>query len=275
MPGRGRALPPGYRLRWTARRPPETLPPPPSPPIPQRPTPRYAYLPRWGLRQDFTPPLAVRPVATARWAASMPAVLWAAVAILLIAAATEVATYLLLMLNRTRLVPGWSAIAVDGAALLAGVLAWAAVAAAALVLGCWLVEQRRSAYARLDQQDPRPAWHVVAGCVVPVVGFVSAPLLLLELLRTRDRADGLRLFIRWWWAGWIVLTIVTVGCVAWCMVGGDLQHTADGVAFTAVVDVLAAAFLAGTRVLAARLSDARPTGETADETGTRWVLADR
>ncbi len=283
-----RTLPPGHRARWVARRPPETLPPAPLPPAAPRPTPRYAYLPRWGLRQDFVPPAAPRAPATAAWAAATPRVVWIAVAVLLIAAAAELATYLLLMVNRTRLVPGWSALTVDAAALLAGLASWPAVGVAAVTLGCALVEHRRRAYARLATVDPRPAWQVVAGCAVPIVGFFAVPLLLLELLGAQNRIaeheDGVaaagppdvpsddrrRLFIRWWWAGWVALTIVTVGCAAWRYVGGDLQHVADGVALTIAVDVAAAAFLVVTRVLLDRLAETAVA--TTEGEGARWVM---
>ncbi|MDF0530823.1 DUF4328 domain-containing protein, partial [Tsukamurella sp. 8J] len=129
--------------------------------------------------------------------------------------------------------------------------------------------------ARRDTVDPRPVWQVVVGCVAPVVALVTGPVLALELLGAQGDlpdTDRRRLFIRWWWAGWIGLTMLTVGCLAWRFAGGDLQHAADGITFTIVVDLVAAAFLLGTRHLLTRLATP-DAAEATDREGTRWVMA--
>ncbi|BDH55185.1 hypothetical protein MTP03_01240 [Tsukamurella sp. PLM1] len=58
--------------------------------------------------------------------------------------------------------------------------------------------------------------------------------------------DGRVVFIRRWWAAWVALTIVTVGCVAYSRAAGGLQHGADAMVYTTLTYLLAGAFLLAT-----------------------------
>ncbi|MDF0532584.1 hypothetical protein P0W76_21860, partial [Tsukamurella sp. 8J] len=132
-----RTLPPGYRMGWLARRPPETLPPRPTGSRGPRPTPRYPYIPRWGLHQDFESEPSEQPSRWASWAAAARFTLTLAAALLTLAAAAEIATYILLVINRGRMVSGTAAFIVEFAAFVLGYAAVLTVVFAAFTVAAW------------------------------------------------------------------------------------------------------------------------------------------
>ncbi|WP_019201366.1 DUF4328 domain-containing protein [Tsukamurella sp. 1534] len=282
--GASRIQPPRYRTRWLARRPPETLPAPRRAPSGPSPTPRYPAIPRWGLRQDFTPAPGARPGTAASLAEMFPTVLRGTAIVLALAALAEAFAYVLLMVNRAGPVSVYLALIADTSVFALGYLAVLTTIAAYVVAALWLRESRAEAYAALDTAEPRPAWQLWVYCVVPVVNLVAAPVLLLELVRAQDRARhhepgmsgprerDVRLeFIRRWWVAWVALTIVAVGCVLYSTASGGLQHSADATAYTGVTYLLGAAFLEGTLWLVRRI-DHGPAGATKGER-TRWLAA--
>ncbi|GAA1083536.1 DUF4328 domain-containing protein [Tsukamurella spumae] len=266
---------PRRRIRWLARRPPETLPVPRRAPSGPRPTPRYPAVPRWGLRQDFTPAPAA-PVSTAQAAADVtPFVLRLTTVIVFVAAAAEALAYLLLVINRAGPVPGALAIAATVAVFATGWLAVLAVLALVAVLALWLQAARARAFDELGTREPRPVWQLWVYCLVPVVNLVAAPVLVLELVDAQRRAGGARtdrraMFIRRWWGAWIALTIVTVACTAYTLAAGGLQHGADAMVYTTLTYLLSGAFLLVTARLV-RMIDGGPTAREQEE--TRWLAA--
>lgn len=275
-PSPARTAQPRGRLRWLARRPPETLPVPRRAPSAPKPTPRYPATPRWGLRQDFTPAAPATPTTAEAAADATPFVLRLTTGIVFAAAIVEALAYLLLVINRSGPVPGWLAVITTVAVFAVGWLAVLAVLALIVVLTMWLRVARERAYAALGAREPRPAWQLWVYCLVPVVNLVAAPVLVLELADAQRRAAGepadrRAMFIRRWWAGWVALTIVTVGCVAYSRADGGLQHGADAMVYTALTYLLGGAFLLVTARLVAVI-DGGPTAREQKD-GTRWLAA--
>ncbi|QYL16822.1 DUF4328 domain-containing protein [Mycobacterium pallens] len=206
-------LPSGFR--WIAVRP-----GPPPPPRRKRrhlgPTPRYAYIPRWGLG-DNLPPAPPETEAAAKAGPALVTVraaLVSAIAIFGIAAAIHIVRYVLLLINRTTLLPPL----VAGAALWLGVLASLAaivsVILTAAVVTWWLITRRAAVFAHLGQDDPRPAWALWAGCLVPVVNLVWAPVYVVELAHAEQSQARLRGPITAWWIAWVLSTAVSIFAIA-------------------------------------------------------------
>lgn len=166
-------LPPGYR--WIAVRP-GAPPPTRSRRPPLGPTPRYAVIPRWGLIDKIASARAV-PVTQARRGPSAAAVrtmLFTGTVVFGIAVLVYAVRYVLLIVNRNTLLNPL----VAGAAVWLGVLASAAAILAAigcaLVLTSWLVARRSAAFTHRGKHDPRPAWSLWAGCLLPASLAVAA-----------------------------------------------------------------------------------------------------
>ncbi len=206
-------LPAGFR--WIAVRP-----GPPPPPRRRRrqlgPTPRYAYIPRWGLVDQVAPPALADDAAAKKGPepVTVRAALLSAITIFGLAAAVHIVRYVLLLINRTSLLPPL----VAGAALWLGVLASlaaiVAVVLTAVVTTSWMIARRSAVYRHLGQEDPRPAWALWAGCLVPVVNLVWAPVYLIELAHAEASQSRLRGPITAWWVAWVLSTGVSIFGIA-------------------------------------------------------------
>lgn len=262
-PGR---LPAGFR--WIAVRP-GPAPPPRRPHRPLGPTPRYQSIPRWGLIEYFPAyrpaPDQVRRTATDT---AVRATLLAAAAVFAVAAAAHVLRYLLLLINRTTLLPPLVA---DGA-LLIGILtslaALAAVIAAAAVATSWLIGRRAAAFRVRGHEDPRPEWALWAGCMVPVVNLVWAPVFVVELAHAEHSRSRLRAPITSWCIAWTFSTAIS----AWAIRTSTATEP-QGIADNTVTVIIA--YLAGlaTLLLVLRVVDGfvrKPVARPAH----RWVVAD-
>jgi hypothetical protein len=230
-------------FRWIAVRP-----GPPPPPRARRrplgPTPRYQSIPRWGLVDPITQQAAADergPKKTAS-AGAARAVLIGAAVVFALAAGVHVVRYLLLLLNRTVLLPPFIAFG----SLLAGVLislaAIVAVIGAAVALTSWLIGRRAAAFAVHGQGDPRPEWAVWAGCLTPLVNLVWAPIFVLELAQAERAQTRQRGPIILWWIAWVV-TFIICGWAIWTSRATDAQGIADNTV-TMII-----AYLAGLAVL--------------------------
>ncbi|KAA0109370.1 DUF4328 domain-containing protein [Mycolicibacterium sp. P9-22] len=214
QPGRA---PAGYR--WIAVR-------PGAPPAPRRkrvplgPTPRYSYIPRWGLYDRFDDDGAAGQAAAERSApspASVRRTIVITMALLGAAALLHVIRYALLLINRTVLLDPIVAALATWLPVAASVAAFFAVVATALVLTNWLIARRAAAYAHLGSPDPRSSRELWTGCLVPLVNLVLAPVFVIELARAEQRT-GLRIVS--WWIAWffsyalstasIVTTVLTI-----------------------------------------------------------------
>lgn len=230
-------------LRWIAVRP---GPPPPLRPRPRPlgPTPRYHAIPRWGLVDRPAPPAehAPKDLPAGASVTAVQATLLASAAVFALAAMAHILRYVLLLINRTTLLPPLIA----NASLLMGVLvslaAIVAVAATAAVLTSWLIGRRAEAYRQCGQDDPRPRWALWAGCVVPIVNLVWAPVFVIELAHVERSRDRLRTPITFWWIAWIFATLISAWAI-WTSSATEAQAVADN---TVTVII---AYLAGLAVL--------------------------
>jgi hypothetical protein len=159
-----------------------------------------------------------------------------------LAAAIHIVRYVLLLINRTSLLPPL----VAGAALWLGVLASLAAIVAviltALVTTSWLIARRAAVYQHLGQDDPRPAWALWAGCLVPVVNLAWAPVYVIELAHAEQTQARLRGPIAAWWIAWILSTAVSIFGIA-----TSFTTKPQGIADNTVTVIVA--YLLGTGVL--------------------------
>lgn len=267
------AAPGGVRprtaYRWIAVRP---GPPPPQdrPRRPLGPTPRYAVMPRWTLMGAPNPTVAQRK--TSESAAPSPQLLekaiGAAIAALGIAAVVHTLIYLLMIINRTRLLHPLVAGAAVWLGRLAGLAAIAAVIWCAVVLTRWLRARRAAAFAKLNLPESRPDWALRAGCLVPLVNVAWAPVYVLELAGREKRLAALRKPIVVWWLVWAASTAAAVFATATSWTD-DAQGIANNVVATIFAYLLGlAAVLTAARVVEGfeLRSLARPSHH--------WVVAD-
>ncbi len=263
---RGR-LPAGFR--WIAVRP---GPPPPPRRIrrPLGPTPRYQTVPRWGLRDQIAPPEAAGDARTAKPPSptTVRAGLLAASAVFAGAAAAYALRYVLLLINRTTLLPPWLAAPAFVMGGLATLAAFVAVAAIAVVMTSWLIGRRAEAYQLYGQDDPRPRWALWAGCLTPVVNLAWAPVLVLELAHVEGVVDRVRRPVVLWWITWVFATGLAAWAT-WTSGAGEPQGVADNT----VTEVLT--YLAGfaTLLLLWRVFDGFE-GKPLQQPRHRWVVVE-
>ena len=183
-----------------------------------------------------------------------------------LAALAHIARYILLLINRSVLLPPL----VAGPSLLMGVLvslaAIVAVIAAGTVLTSWLIGRRAEAFRAQGQEDPRPEWMLWAGCMIPVVNLFWAPVFVIELAQAENARARMRAPITKWWLAWVFSTLVCAWAI-WTSSATEPQGVADN---TVTVII---AYLAGLAVLALlwRIVDgfvSRPVRRPAH----RWVV---
>lgn len=154
------------------------------------------------------------------------ATLLAAAAVFALAASAHAFRYLLLLINRTILVPPLVA---DGVLLMGVLVSLAAIAATiatAVVTTSWLVARRARVFRLRGQDDPRPAWALWAGCLTPVVNLAWAPVFLIELAQAERSPAWLRGRITAWWIGWVLSTVLSAWAV-WTSSATEPQAVAD------------------------------------------------
>ncbi len=175
----------------------------------------------------------------------------AAAGVFALAAVAHVLRYVLLLINRTTLLHPL----VANGALLMGILvslaAIAAVIAAAAVATSWLIGRRAAVFGLHGNDDPRPEWALWAGCLIPVVNLVWAPVFVIELARAEHSQARLKSAITTWWIAWVFCTGICLWAI-WTSGATDPQGVADN---TVTVII---AYLAGvaTLVLLLRVVDA-------------------
>lgn len=229
----GPLLPAGYR--WVAVRPGA-----PPPPRGRRrdlgPTPRYLSIPRWGLVEHFEAPEQQAATRSGPSPTVVRKTLRATIAVLGAAAFVHLVRYILLIVNRSVLLNPWVAGAATWAGIVASVLAVFMIVATAVVLTNWLIARRAAAFAHRGQQDPRPAWALRAGCLLPVLNLFWAPTFVIELADVEARQRWLRRPVVLWWIVWAVATFVSVFSTATAFTT-DAQGIADNT-MTAIVAYL-------------------------------------
>ncbi|MBV8929755.1 MAG: DUF4328 domain-containing protein [Mycobacteriaceae bacterium] len=258
-------LPPGYR--WIAVR-------PGSPPLRRRrrrplgPTPRYSYIPRWGL---VDPGVSAADVTEAKPAAgpspwAVRAALITTVTVLGAAALLHVLRYALLIVNRSTLLHPLIAGSVTWLGVVASVGAFLAVIGCAVVLARWLIARRAAAFAHHGRADPRSVWALRAGSLIPFVNLLWAPVFVIELAAVEDRLSGPRRPILLWWVLWVASTAVSVFATA-----TSFTETAQGIADNTVSFIFAYFLAAVTVAAVARVVlafDRKPVERPAH----RWLI---
>ncbi|WP_234802587.1 DUF4328 domain-containing protein [Mycobacteroides salmoniphilum] len=223
-------LPAGYR--WIAVR-------PGSPPTPARrrrplgPTPRYAYIPRWGLVDHIEPAGSSRQGIAGGHIPSrvLERLLLATIITLAIVSCAHFLRYALMVYNRGALIPRFVASTSNGLVLFSVAVAFAVMAATAWFLTDWMVERRAETYRDLGFDDPRARWEIRVGCLVPIVNIVGVPLLLLELAKIENRWYRQYRNIVWWSILWGVTWLLVL--VTWVVRDPlTVQGVADNALFT-------------------------------------------
>lgn len=240
-PNSGHRLPSGYR--WIAVRPGAA----PTAPRQRRqlgPTPRYEMIPRWGLldpiAQVSAPTETARSGPSARFAR---VTLYTTVGVMLAAALVHAIRYLLLIINRTALLPppvAWTAVWL-GVLLSAAVLF--AVIGSAVVMTGWLIRRRAAVYAHHGHEDPRSSRALWLGCLTPVVNLVWAPVFVIEMATAEDVYPRMRKPILVWWVLWVLSTGVSVFAIATSFTS-DAQGIADNTVTATIAYLLGAATVA-------------------------------
>ncbi|WP_278260842.1 DUF4328 domain-containing protein [Nocardia sp. AG03] len=257
--------------RWVARRPDHRTrrATASSGTAPLGPTPHYRETPRWGLLDAPPQAAAVAPRPLRGLAARRDELLMTSVLAFLLAALAEYGRYLILLRNRTRLIPEWLLWLSDSTVWVFGTLAPIVALLTALSLVAWLIEARRETFAAAGRRDPRRRWTLIAGCVIPGVNLIWPGVFLTELLGADPNPRALRA-VRIWWAAWVVSGLVLVVATLW-RDAGTLQAEADGVSFTAFSDLCAAGFAVLT-LWTVRLLEGRDLRGEA-RSAHRWVRA--
>lgn len=168
---------------------------------------------------------------------SLEKALGGAIAALGIAALVHVLIYLLMILNRTKLLHPLVAGGATWSGRLVGLVAIGAVVHCAVVLTRWLLARRSAAFARLHLPESRPAWALWAGCLVPLVNLAWAPVYVLELAGREDRLARLRKPIVVWWVVWAVASGAALFATATSWTD-DAQGIADNMMATVVAYLL-------------------------------------
>ncbi|MFE6922666.1 DUF4328 domain-containing protein [Nocardia sp. NPDC057663] len=236
---------------------------------PLGPTPHYTEIPRWGLL-DPPPAPGRAPERPLRGIAAHRDLLLVITAMAFLAAAfAEYGRYLILLRNRTTLIPGWLLWISDMSVWVFGVIAPLCALAAALALVAWLIEARRATFAARGRRDPRRRWSLILGCLVPGVNLIWPGVFLTELLGPAADPRAVRA-VRIWWAAWVVSGLILLGATLW-RDASTLQAEADGVSFTAFSDLCAACFAVLTLWTVRQLEGRDLRG--APRTAHRWVMA--
>ena len=174
--------------------------------------------------------------------AMVRATLLATMVVLGVAALVHVVRYALLIVNRSVLLNKVVAFAATWFGVLASVIAMFMVVASAVVLTNWLIGRRAAAFAHHGRPDPRPAWALRAGCLVPLVNLFWAPVFVIELAGVEERLNWLRRPIVVWWIVWVFSTAVSVFSIATSFTQ-DPQGIANNTVTTIVAYLLGLAAL--------------------------------
>jgi hypothetical protein len=237
-------------------------------PVPPRPryagAPRYRFIPRWGFAPGpwrTAEPRAAGPDAlhaTRSVLGTLVPLLWATVAVTLLAAGAEVWRYVLLLASRTDALSAGVVAASDALVAAAGWVAPIVAALAGVGLLQWTVRATRAATDQAGVLPARSSRWLVLGWLIPglnltVPGSALAEIEHAALGRSPARRPRPTRLLLGWWALWVAGVIMAVVVLVWSLRTG-VQARADGVVLHAVLDVLAAVTAGVTAVLVTRLT---------------------
>jgi hypothetical protein len=228
-------------------------------------------IPRWGLadRVDQAPVAAEKPSQTGPSAPLVRTTLFLSVLILSAAALVYVARYALLVYNRNTLMNSIVAIAADWVGVLASVGAIAAVIVSGVMLIRWLIARRAAVFAHHGLPEPRSVRALWAGCALPLVNLLWAPVFVIELATVEEHYARVRKPIAQWWIAWVLSYLVSIFAIA-----TSFATDAQGIANNTVLMVFAYLLAAVTMAAIARVFEGferKPVARPAH----RWVVVDR
>lgn len=178
---------------------------------PLGPTPRYTAIPRWGLQDhvDYVGPPQAAVQASGPSVRMVRATLLVTMFAFGLAALLHVCRYALLLVNRSVLLNPILADAATVGGVAASVLAFFSLVATSIVLTSWLIARRAATFERLELPETRSKTQLWAGCLIPVVNLLFAPVFVIELAVLEARVHELRKPIVIWWSAWVVSFFVS------------------------------------------------------------------
>ncbi|OZD06926.1 hypothetical protein CH275_06845 [Rhodococcus sp. 06-235-1A] len=240
------------------------------------PTPHYESPPTWGLRDIPRDPAANRPVGRVeQYAAHAPLLVTVTAMLLLLAVFAEVFRYAILLYNRTRLVSPITLAASDALVYFAQVGGLVVGLFALIASACWLIEQRRLAFAAVGTTDPRSVRWMLLLSMLPLVRIVMPGVYLTEVVRLRGDSGAdvhrERSLMGIWWGTWAASNALVIVQLLWNL-QNTLQARADGVLLSAFVAAVAAGSAVLTLTVMRRFEGRTLRGSTVARP-TRWVMA--
>jgi len=193
--------------------------------------------------------------------------LFVSVLVLCLAALVYVVMYALLVINRDTLLNSLLALAANGLGVLASLAALAAVGFAGVMLIRWLIARRDAVFSHHGIPDPRSVRDLWAGCVVPLVNLVRAPVYAAELATVEGNYSRLRSPIVQWWIVWVASYAVSI----WAIIT-SFATDAQGIANNTALMVLAYLLAAATVAAAARVFEGF-VRKPVEKSARRWVVA--
>jgi hypothetical protein len=226
-------------------------------------------MPRWGLadRVDQAPATAEAAARTGPSAAAVRTTLFVSVLVLGIAAVVYVVRYVLLVINRNTLLNSVVADAADWLGVLASLAAIAALITCVVVLIRWLIARRAAAFSQHGMPEQRSVRALWAGCLVPLVNLLWAPVYVIELAIVEDHFARLRRPILVWWFVWVLSNAVSIFAIV-----TSRATDAQGIANNTVVMVFAYLFAAVTVAAVARVFEGFER-KPVERPAHRWVVA--
>lgn len=230
-------------------------------------------MPRWGLIDRPATPLLERESRLERWAGAAPGLLFLLFGLLLLAAVAELFRYGILLYNRARLVSQTTLVVSDALVVFAEVASIVIGIASAAAAVCWLVSRRRALFERAGTREPRSTRSIFLGSLLPIVSLAMPGVYLAELIDARAGSDRPRVLtlVRVWWAAWVVNWALVLGSIL-LRFRDSLQAQADGVLFSAIVALFAAAVALLTVRVIRTVDDQRWRGSQ-KRAPTRWVVS--
>lgn len=173
-------------------------------------------VPRWGLadRIELGTAPVVAPPQTGPSASTVRTALFVSVLVLSIAAFVFAVRYALLIFNRNTLLNSWVAGASVWLGMLASLAAIATVGASVVMLVRWLIARRAAAFGYRGISEPRSARALWAGCLLPLVNVLWAPVYVIELALIEERYVRLRRPIVLWWIVWALSYAISLFAIA-------------------------------------------------------------
>ena len=178
-----------------------------------------------------------------------------------------VVRYVLLVINRNTLLNSVLSFAANWLGVLASVAAIVAAGASWVMLTRWLIARRARAFSHYGLQDQRSVRALWAGCLVPLVNLLWAPVYVTELATIEEHHARLQRPIVQWWIAWVFSYAVSIFAIA-----TSWATDARGIANNTVLMVVAYLLGAATLAAIARVFEGFER-KPVERPAHRWVVA--